>query len=159
MPLNYNKGFFHNVQGRVDKFSKAKQQVAKGVAIQCLADLQQESPVDYGRYRAGHTLTIMEPSSFTPPKVTKGEEQGHTQGDMLGKFNALVEKQITDAASKLGEIRVRHGLKIYITNNLDYAQYIEDGSYTDKPGAPKQVYGTVAARYDRILAQEIAKVE
>ncbi len=159
MPLNHNfDSWNRNIQDKIGEFSKAKSQVAKGVAIQCLADLQQESPVDYGRYRAAHTLTIMEPSSFIPSQVTEQERQGHTQGEALGKFNTLAQQQIKDASDKLGEIEVQHGLKIFIVNNTDYAQYIEDGSYTDKPNAPQQVYGTVAARYDRILSQEIAKV-
>jgi len=160
MGLNHNfQGFFQNIQAKLDKFSQAKQDVAKRVAIQCLADLQQGSPVDYGRYRAAHTLTIMEPSSFIPPETTKQEESGHIQGTPIGEYTQLAQQQVNDANQKLGEIKVKHGLKIFITNNVDYAQYIEDGSYTNKEGAPQQVYGTVAARYDRILRQEIAKVK
>lgn len=159
MPFNHNfSGWFRNIQNKLDEFNQAKQNVVKGVAIQCLADLQQESPVNYGRYRAAHTLTIMEPSDFTPPEVTSTEESGHIQGTALGKYNQLADEQMQNAVGKFGEIKIRHGLKIFITNNVDYAHYIEDGSYTDQPGAPKQIYGTVAARYDRILSRELAKI-
>lgn len=159
MPFSHNfDGWFKNIQKKLDQFDKAKQQVVRGVSIQCLADLQQESPVDYGRYRAAHTLSIMEPSSLIPPEVIENEKIGHVQGSALHKFNSLAEEQMNNAKDKLSEIKVHHGLRIFITNNVDYAQYIEDGSYTDKPGAPKQVYGIVSLRYDRILAQELAKV-
>lgn len=156
MTNNFN-GWVNNIQDKLLRFSQKKREVVIGIAIQCLADLQQESPVDYGRYRAAHTLSIMEPSSFIPPDVSVGEKQGHIQGQQLGKYSQLAQGQVNDALVKMSNIVVKNGLKIYITNNLDYAQYIEDGSYSNDPQAPKQIYGIVSLRFHRILQQELAK--
>ena len=147
MPFTHNfDGFFKSVQKKLDKFEEKKLDICKGVSIQCLGDLQTESPVRHGRYRAAHTLTIMEPSNYVPPpNLTKAE------------YESLRLKQLLDARDKLGKINLKHGLKIWIVDIVDYATFIEDGSYTKHAGAPKQVYGRVAARFDRILKKELTK--
>ena len=148
MPFTHNfNGFMKSVQGKLDKFEEKKLDIVKTIGIQCLGDLQVESPVDTGRYRAAHTLTIMNPSDFKPGKGLSNSE-----------CSALRQKQLSDAMDKLGKINLSHGLKIWIVNNVDYAIFIENGSYTKHAGAPKQIYGRVAARFDRILKKALAEV-
>ena len=148
MPFTHNfNGFMKSVQGKLDKFEEKKLDIVKTIGIQCLGDLQTESPVRFGRYRSAHTLSIMNPSDYVPPKdLTRAE------------YDAIKRKQLLDAMSKLGKINLSHGLKIWIVDNVDYAVFIENGSYTKHAGAPKQIYGRVAARFDRILKKALAEV-
>lgn len=104
-----------------------KARLAKEIAIQALADLQTLSPVDTGRYRGAHDLTISEPSTVAPVSVRKEEE-------------AIIEAQ-----SRLGAFRTipQNGVDIYIGNNLVYAWPIENGHSGQ---APQGVYSVAHSR-------------
>lgn len=104
-------------------------QVLRKMALDGMLGLIKRSPVLTGRYRASHRMSVNAPDlSFEPP----GEYEDPTPNVKL-----------PDA--KIGDT-------IYLTNNLPYAQPIEDG-YSSK--APKGVYSQTFREMQRNLARAV----
>lgn len=87
------------------------------------------SPVDTGRYRGNHRLTIGSPSDATT---------GNT-----GLSNQ------TEAQSDIAALHVPY-TTVYIQNGLPYAEVLENGSSTQAPAGIYQVtFNSMAQRYGR----------
>lgn len=137
---NFHK-FFESVLKDEKKFDEKAVGIVKTVAIQALSDLQRMSPVDFGRYRAGHILSIDIPSGESPEAPTVQEQKAHRTGSPAGKYVKKTMENQANATDLLDGIKRFIGtLSIFITNNLNYAMFIELGTYSKDPNAPKKLY-------------------
>jgi len=144
--------FFESVQRDLKKFDEKSIGIAKTVAIQALSDLQLMSPVDYGRYRAAHILSIDTPSHETPPEVSSQEKRTHSKGSPAGQYIKKTMENQQNASSVLGGIKkIGNKLSIFITNNVLYAMFIELGTYSKDPNAPKKIYEKARALAEKRL--------
>lgn len=91
--------------------------------------LVDRSPVDTGRFRASHLMTLNTETDATAPA-------GSTQT----AYTAQIQKNKLSASSKLSSFSLQKAKKIVIQNNLEYAQAIENG-HSDQ--APRGVYKIV----------------
>ena len=88
----------------------------RATAIEILNKVIQRSPVDTGRFRANHILTLV-----TPNTGTKEVD------DKSGSVTLAAGLSVVGGIAK-GEYPL-----IYIQNNLPYAQVLEDGSSQQAP--------------------------
>ena len=132
----------------IKKFHDKKLEIVKSVAISGLSSIQIESPVDTGRFRSGHDLTIDEPSQRNPSK-----------GLGKGEYEAIAAQAIEDADMELSRLPkgFLEKIVIFITNNVEYGQFIEDGSYSKDPNAPQKIYERMSEKIKAKIDEEIAK--
>lgn len=125
------------IQTLLDRRTKlglaATARAAKQVAIYALGALQTYSPVDTGRYRANHVLTLDVPSLVSKP-VVGGSPNAQAASDRmqeaLQELDGGVDARV-DNGGKGGRV------VIYITNNVVYAGLLERGWSLQ---APRGVY-------------------
>jgi hypothetical protein len=132
-------------------------QTAAEVGLQALADAQTISPVDTGLYRAAHDLTINEPSGYDPTTDSSLAAKAAAAGIPLSVAMASAstasaaspnldpQAQIGKALERLeaGRASFTGTMTIFLTNNLQYAWALENGSSQQ---APEGVYGIVRQR-------------
>lgn len=137
------------------KWDGDKDRLVRKVPLACLRHLQKESPVLTGRYRAAHTLSVDGPDGWLPDELQASEKKS-----VIGKNERLspasrrphpshsrqADERFQDAAEKLGGLKARNGLKVYLQNNLEYALHVE---------ARDSVYGKVESRFDRYVKENI----
>lgn len=145
---NYSQ-FKHALDGELSAKRQRERDIIIGVSIQALSDLQVMSPVDSGRFRAGHVLTMDQESSFVPPPKAIG---GGANPDYAG----IARKNLENAQGMLGGIVAKDRFVVYITNNVEYGQFIENGSYSKDPNAPKALYATVRDMTERRMNQALS---
>lgn len=146
MPFRHNfPQFFDELRADIQQWNGIKEDTIKEIAIQALADLQTLSPVDTGLYRGSHDLTISSPSAFTRTDIDAGN-----------KGRSEAEEQINKAIARLQAVEGENmnGLRIFITNNLQYATPIEFGSSMQ---APEGVYALAQQRAEANFAKAIAQ--
>lgn len=101
--------------------------VKKKVAFDLYAQIIQKTPVDTGRARASWNISVNNPDPSVAPEMDKSKNSDGKKlkrGDSLtgieaGKNISLLESNLEDP--------------IYITNNLDYIEYLEGGSSEQAP--------------------------
>jgi len=110
---------------------------ARKVAIQALADIQVGSPVDQGRFKASHFLSV-DATEFRP--VPEGRDRAANETEAA--------ERLQEAESRLAGVSgiPKAGVSIAITNNLPYASALEHGGSRQ---APQGVYGIAAERARR----------
>jgi hypothetical protein len=87
------------------------------------------SPVDTGRYRGNHRLTIGSPSDATTNNTGLGNQ--------------------SEAQSKIAGLQVPY-TTVYIQNGLPYAEALENGSSTQAPaGIYETTFNSMAQKYGR----------
>lgn len=131
--------------------TKRERDIIMGVSIQALSDLQVMSPVDYGRFRAGHILTVDQPSTEIPPPKSPVEGR---RGGASPEFVAMAQGNLSNAKATLDSVN-KERFVVYITNNVEYGQFIENGTYSKDPNAPKALYATVRDRTEQRMNQAI----
>lgn len=156
------KQFFDDVQVEIRKFKMDKRDICITAAVQALADLQKMSPVDKGRYRAAHILTINQVSNEVPPDISAEEKKKRSKSKTTTPCSDYISKtteNTQNALSKLNAARIEDAVRmiIYITNNVDYASFIEDGSYTKDQKAPKAIYAKVRDKTEQRINNEVSK--
>lgn len=82
----------------------------RAFALTCLNGIVWRSPVDTGRYRASHIVSIGEPSYAVPSENDAGG--GKTLQAGLAKLGGIAKDDLP---------------RIYIQTNLPYAQRLENG--------------------------------
>jgi hypothetical protein len=118
---------------------KGRTTTIRTIALQVPADLQTMSPVDTGLYRASHTLTLGAPSDAPP----YGEEGG--KGKMAKEAAEALDKahQTLSGITKIP----KGGLKVFITNNLAYAEALEHGHSLQAPSGVYALANRLALHY------------
>jgi len=157
------KEFFDDVQQEMKKkLFEPKKKICITAAIQALADLQVMSPVDTGRYRAGHTLTIDKRSDFVPDDISPEEKRKRSiskTNTSMSQYTSQASENAREALSMLNGANIEKVVRmiIYITNNLDYAAFIEDGSYCKDQQAPKAIYAKVRDKTEQRINSMISQ--
>jgi hypothetical protein len=116
--------FSHLVAGTEEK----KGEIVRALALTTLSDLQFLSPVDTGRYRSSHDLTIDRASDFHPvdPVVPDGEKPKYSP--------AAAGSQLAVGDQRLRAVkRLPPRLRIYISTNVVYANALEHGHSMQAP--------------------------
>lgn len=154
------KEFFDSVQQEYKKFKVDKKEICIIAVVQALSDLQVMSPVDFGRYRAGHILTINMPSNYVPPEVRPDEKRKRNKiksASPSSDLTAKMTENMQSAVSVLNNASIEEAVRliIYITNNVDYAAFIEDGSYTKDQKAPRALYAKTRDKTEQRINAEI----
>lgn len=154
---NFNQ-FYNSYKRNLKKWDNRKIKVMKGIALQCLADLQYESPVLTGRYRAAHTLSIDEQIDWLPSELGSGERTAIiAQNEPLPMssrmphedYLQIAEDRQDDALTKLSGLKPQRRITILIQNNVEYNLHVE---------ARDHPYAIVQERYDSILRSEIRRL-
>lgn len=140
--------FESSLKKEVQEFHKKKIKLIKTLSINALTGLQIGSPVDTGRFRSGHDLTVNEPSMYNPQK-----------GLSNGNYTQLAREALIEAGYKLDTLSkdFLDKLVIFITNNVEYGPFIEDGSYSNDPNAPQKLYAKMVETLKVKIDEEIAK--
>lgn len=140
--------FESSLKKDVERFHSKKIKLVKTIAINGLSGLQISSPVDTGRFRSGHDLTVNEPSAFNPQKSLPNEV-----------YTQMAKEALMEAGHKLDQLPkgFLNKIVIFITNNVEYGQFIEDGSYSKDPNAPQKLYAKMAETFKVKIDEEIAK--
>lgn len=130
-------------------FVKKRNHIIATVSLAALSNLQVMSPVATGRFRAGHTLEVDRPSDYDPP-----------EGISQSEANQIAAKNLAEARNKLNTaLSEGEKFSIYITNNVDYGEFIENGSYCKDPNAPKKLYAKTRDRTEARMNQMIARMK
>jgi len=137
MPVKSNiTSFIKRVKDRNKEYSKRALETYKGSSMKLIETLQADSPVNTGRYKSGHTLSIHHPSAFVP-----SEDEN---------FDALAEQQLTNAKAALDEVRSEKIIKVFIVNNLPYAESVENGTANSPP---RLIYGKAKTKFSDIVEE------
>ncbi len=154
MPMSHNGGqVLRGVTEALSKFEVEKMNLVKKITLTALGDAQTLSPVDTGLFRGSHDLTIAEPSSLrTTPSPAKRQP-----GDPpIPEFVGYQRKRTEEALTRLGtgvQPKQLDGLVIYLSNNLEYAQALENGHSQQ---APTGVYRIVREKAEQRWARAVA---
>lgn len=112
--------------------------MVKSVPLQAMADIQRMSPVDTGRFRASHNLSINEMDETVQPDKQSNSEN-----------NARAKEQFENAQSEIGAIPdLKRKLTIWICNNLPYAYSLEMGHSMQ---APNGIYAIARQRAENLI--------
>lgn len=125
--------FARDIEEWVEKTGISADVVLQKLSLDALAGVQLRSPVDQGRFRGSHRLSINSVDGSVapaPPKDAVGERS-------IGK--PLTGAEVGEGISKSG--RIRFGDTIHITNSLPYAQFLENGGSALNNHAPDGIYG------------------
>lgn len=94
--------------------------VVRRVGIDVFSSVIRKTPVDTGRARANWTAKVGSPSGVISDAIDKGKYGSDPSGASVSKANAAL------AGFEIGQA-------IFITNNLPYAQRLENGYSTQAP--------------------------
>ena len=128
-----------DLQKAIGKATAAIEAVPIKITFELHNEIVRRSPVDTGRYRANNQVTLN-----TPPQKVIDMVDSSQQGSPP----TLTQSSEVSAATN----RYKPGDTIFLTNNLEYAQYIEFGD------ASKQAIGGVYRLAAQTVMSHIAKV-
>jgi hypothetical protein len=139
MPIQHN---FHEVQAHLQQLfaqhEQGKLKMVRTVVVQAYADIERISPVDQGRYRASHSMTISDPKS----RDASGEQS-------KSAYSALARQNMADVQAKMEAIQqLPQFMQIFVVNTLPYANRLEHGWSQQ---APSGVYTIAAQRAERLI--------
>lgn len=121
MTSNFDE-FMRDFNDDVEEISRTTQTDAKEVMIETLRQIQMASPVHMGRFRASNQLGIdSRPTTESPDGLTKAE------------YYQLYLEELAKAKATLSPRKLKDGDKIYVTNNLAYAEALEEGHSKQAP--------------------------
>ena len=107
-----------------DEIEDEIEKVHRAVGLEITKDVILNTPVDTGRARSNWHTNLVKPDRSTREPFSKGENLG------------IGESQNSGAAIAEGFSRIglhRKGQDIFITNNLNYIQFLNDGSSDQAP--------------------------
>lgn len=107
--------FIKAVRQDVAKVEKAYIKFHRAVHLEALRRIIKRTPSDTGRLRGNWQTTVGAPASGTVPKDVNAISQGLAVLSQLGLFETT-----------------------WITNNLDYASYIENGQFVPPDPGPSK---------------------
>lgn len=110
-------------------------QVLRSLALQAHTGVVLRSPVDTGRFRASHRVSINQSDLSVSPELPE-----NTAKDAGIQFGA-VPTGVEQAAAVAQLSGVKWTDSVHITNNLPYARPLEDGWSKQTSNAPDGIYG------------------
>lgn len=111
------------------------------ISLELLTKIVRRTPVDTGRARSGWDLTVGRMSTWVPPEVKKGKKAGGAR--------------LAEGAAEAAGIDGRQ--IVYILNNVEYIEFLENGTSQQAPAGMVQVsMAEVAAEVELMLAKAIA---
>lgn len=125
-----SRTFARNITRFVEKTGISADQVLRKLGIDAYYGVLLRSPVDTGRYRASHRLSV----NRIDPSVEPDRKQ--KAGGLFSSFGVSSSERVTPGSPPTAEEQaraltalagVRFGSTIYITNNLPYAIPLENG--------------------------------
>lgn len=120
--------FSTDIEKFVRKTGISGSQVMRKLGFEALSGVIQRSPVDTGRFRASNRIAINHANLSV---------EGEGGSDSLASGPA----EGAEIAKAVGALRsLKWGDSVHISNNLPYAQALEDGSSKQAPG-PLAIYG------------------
>lgn len=124
--------FLKETNAAIKKEQSKADSEAKKIVLESYRSIVQLSPVDTGLFRASNIISFNVPNDTVPTKVDN--------------------TRIARATIAVGGFKLQNGNKIYIQNNLKYAEPLEVGRSIQ---APAGIYGVTEARIRRLLAKRI----
>ena len=124
--------FTKDMERFIKKAEKAVLMTYRGTALEVFGSVIRRTPVDTGRLRANWQVDLNRPA--------------------IGEVNGTPQQAVNKGRSEIG--RAKASDSIYITNNLPYAQVIEEGSSKQ---APQGMVGITVRMYRRIVAAQARK--
>ena len=134
--------FFKDFQKETKKLEEEQEDEAKKIVISAYSSIITLSPVDKSFFKANHFL------SFNA-KFTQNLDGGEpTKEDYRSETNQRLDETLSDIkGANLRKIK-----KIYIQNNLPYAEALENGHSTQ---APTGMYKITEERVRKLLKRRI----
>lgn len=116
------------LQGYVARISPAANNIAKSIALAIIQDLAVSTPVDTGtalsNWQVSFDGSVGIIPAYSPSLRGKGDPsvtRVDNAADMINAAVAIIESK-------------QSGMTIYITNNVPYIQYLNEGSSQQSPG-------------------------
>lgn len=131
--------FSANISTWIAKTRLSRDTVVRKLALDAFAGILRRSPVDTGRFRSSHRLGINQADLSVSEERSGGVAESSPYPGGL---------ELSKARSDLA--RAKFGDTIHITNNLPYAQPLEDGSSGQTNKEPGGIY---QATFDEISAK------
>jgi len=141
--------FRADVSEFVRKTQLAPDLVLRKLALDAYAGIIKRSPVDTGRFRSSHRLTInrIDPS-VEPPRASRSSRAGVTR-----------EASPSDLNRVQGTLsRARFGVTVHITNSLPYARRLENGWSAQTNNQPDGIYGATFRELAANLSRAVGEV-
>jgi len=104
--------FFKGFESNIKELEEQQNKDAVKIVLYAHNRVVVGSPKDTGRYQASHAISINTITSWTAP-----------EGKSKGEYEAMASSE----ARVLSNINVKKTKAVFIQNNLDYAEAIEDG--------------------------------
>lgn len=114
----------------------------KKVTVEAFNSVTELTPVDTGRARAGWALAIDSPSEFIPPDLVPEEKSAWKKKKKKGAKPPTPIFEKPDPNFEVLAL-VDGSQPIYITNNVEYIEALEDGHSAQAPAGMVRI--TVAA--------------
>lgn len=132
-------------QVEIAKHNGRAVEAVRKIALGALNDVS-AAPIDTGRYRASHVLTMEAPSTDTPPDHPDA-------GSNDPRYQSIADQNRQEAEATLAGLRDLRNVSVFIATNLEYANAIENGHSMQ---APQGVYAVALkraeARFRRIAS-------
>lgn len=134
------------------KAAQAKKlEIVRTVSLSALVDIQRMSPVDQGRFRASHTLSVGAPDESVAQDMDKQKtaRKKSGKGTPTSAYTSIAKQKMVSAQETVAAIaNLQRRLTIWISNNLPYANALENGSSKQ---APNGVYMIARQRAEALL--------
>lgn len=145
--------FSRNITEFVARTKVSADLVLRKLALDCLRGVILKSPVDTGRFRASWRVGVNVIDSSVAAKGTVASGALETKGQIGGAKKALKDARAAQLVEANALIEgAQFGDAIFVTNNLPYAQRLEDGWSMQAPtGMVKNTVEEVTAAFDETV--------
>tara|TARA_R100001460_G_scaffold27881_11_gene55958 strand:+ start:4754 stop:5197 length:444 start_codon:yes stop_codon:yes gene_type:complete len=138
--------FSEDISAWIQKTQLSADTVLRKLAFDAVAGIIGRSPVDTGRFRASHRVSVNTVDTSVEPKRENASSAA-------GSPRPVSQSDTSRIQGKLS--RAKFGDTIHITNSLPYAKPLEDGSSAQNNNQPDGIYGAtfaeLAAKLDSVL--------
>ncbi len=146
--------FSRSIEAFVQKTGVKADLVVQKVALDCFAGVIIRSPVDTGRFRASWRISVnqIDLSFEEEGQVESGALETKGQVQSARRTIKLARRLQTEVGTEIAGT-IHFGDIVYISNNLPYAEPLENGWSDQAPqGMMKNTFQEVIASFDRDVA-------
>lgn len=137
--------FFTDFEKDIKRAEKDQEKEAKKIVLFSYSEITRLSPADTGYFRANHFITF--------DKTTKATLEGKTaKNNIKGHYDSVPDDLISTYNKELSTKDLHKVRKIYIQNNLPYAEALEFGHSQQ---APSGMYGITIEKTRNLLKRKI----